>query len=93
MADILIRLYRAQEALCLEQNYRGETAFHAAAGAEALACLEAMEAYRWQSLRIRDVEGENPLFTATRAGAINVFRWYKGPQDFFQARAERNYRG
>lgn len=52
-----------------------------------------MEEFKIESLSIKNIEGENPLFLAWKVGDKDIFEWFSGKIDFFKARGDRNYKG
>lgn len=49
--------------------------------------------YKLAALKIKDVYGENLLFTCAKNGNENMFRWFMGTNEYFNARNEQNYKG
>lgn len=41
----------------------------------------------------RDALGENLLFSCARNGNEEIFRWFMGSNEYYQARGMQNYKG
>lgn len=79
--------------LALSKNYDSASPFHIAIESRSMEVLQVLEEYKIESLSIKNVEGENPLFVACKIGDKDIFEWFSGKIDFFKARGDRNYRG
>jgi ankyrin repeat protein len=80
----------------LKQNYQGETPIHLAIITKNFELLQLFNSVKHQSLLIKDVKGENPLFYAVRTNNPSIFNWFydtSSQVDFFKARGEQNYKG
>jgi hypothetical protein len=44
--------------------------------------------HKLEALKIRDVNGENLLFTCAKNGNENIFRWFMGSNEYCNARNE-----
>jgi hypothetical protein len=56
-----------------------------------LVLLQVFDSIKHESLLIKDVKGENPLFYAARTNNAEIYNWFYGNQshvDFFKARGE-----
>ena len=87
------KIMKANPELALSQNYEGNTPIHEAIKSRSMEVLNEMEEYKIDSLTIKNVEGENPLFLACKVGDKDIFEWFSGKVDFFNARGDRNYKG
>lgn len=79
--------------LALSQNFDGASPFHTAVESRSIEVLNEMEEFKIESLSIKTIEGENPLFLACKVGDKDIFEWFSGKIDFFKARGDRNYKG
>lgn len=87
------KIFSRDNKLCLVRNFDGCTPIHIAAQSKSLQILQLFDAYKFESLSLKNKEGENPLFIAARGGDASIFKWFTGQIDFFKARGERNYKG
>jgi ankyrin repeat protein len=80
----------------LKQNFEGETPIHLAVKTKNFELLQVFDSIKHESLLIKDVNGENPLFYAVRTNKVEIYNWFYGDLshiDFFKARGEQNYKG
>jgi ankyrin repeat protein len=87
--DIII----ADPDLALFKNFESQSPFHTAVESRSLEVLQELEEYKIASLTIKNTDGDNPLFTASKVGDKDIFEWFGGKIDFFKARGDRNYKG
>lgn len=86
-------IMEANPDLAISQNYEGNTPIHLAIESRSMEVLNELEAFKVESLSIKNTEGENPLFLACKVGDKDIFEWFTGKVDFFKARGDRNYKG
>jgi ankyrin repeat protein len=79
--------------LALIRNFDSATPFHLAVDSRSKEVLVEMEEYKIESLGMKNIDGENPLFVACKVGDKDIFEWFSGKIDFFKARGDRNYKG
>ena len=86
-------IIETDSSLALTKNYDAASPFHLAIESRSMEVLQELEEYKIESLAIKNVDGENPLFVACKVGDKDIFEWFSGKIDFFKARGDRNYKG
>jgi ankyrin repeat protein len=77
-------------------NFNGQTPIYIAVETKNLELLQIFESIKHESILIKDIYGENPLFYAVKTNDCSIYNWFYGAQshvDFFKARGEQNYKG
>lgn len=63
-------LFEISPKVCLKINFKGKSAVHLAVEGESIDILHLFKDHKMDALLIRDIQGENPLFTAARLGNV-----------------------
>lgn len=80
------RLFEVKRERCLVTNHKGHTPVAIAVQTQNMELLKLFEEYKYEALKKVDWLGENPLFECARNGNEDIFNWFQGSNEFYQAR-------